>query len=259
MNTRPSQHELAPPSKLAGSIVTRGRLCIGLRWRGVLRWLPALALLLVMPNRDLAAEVVELARPPQVWPETACPPPWLTWQVVARNQATDTPQDLPEPNSDASALPLIASDGLKPLTQVTLDIQPKPGEVPPDVAAVKFAQAGQVAHPIGTYRPWNLYAFWWESPAFCHQPLYFEEVNLERYGYSHGVAQPLVSAAHFFGTIPAMPYLMTAEKPCECVYTLGHYLPGSCAPYHAHYFPSPSLKGGLAEAAVMTGLIFLLP
>jgi hypothetical protein len=258
MNTLPPRHKSATTSNFLGVPVPRRRLRISRPWRGILRWLPAISLLLLAFDHNLAAEVVGSPQSFATRPETVASPPWLAWQVVARSQATDTPQNLPEPNSDASALLSVANDGLKPLTQVTLDIQPMLGEVPPDVAAVKFAQAGRVSHPIGTCRPWHPSEFWWESPAFCHRPLYFEEVNLERYGYTCGVAQPMVSAAHFFGTIPAMPYLLAAENPCDCVYTLGHYLPGSCAPYQVH-FPPPSLKGGLAEAAVMTGLIFVLP
>ena len=69
---------------------------------------------------------------------------------------------------------------------------------------------------------------------FCHRPLYFEEINLERYGYGCGwCLQPGASAAHFFGTVPALPYLMTVDCPHECIYTLGHYRPGSCPPWRA--------------------------
>ena len=43
----------------------------------------------------------------------------------------------------------------------------------------------------------------WDAPALCHNPLYFEDVNLERYGYSLRYArvfQPVVSGAEFFVT-----------------------------------------------------------
>jgi hypothetical protein len=173
------------------------------------------------------------------------------------SQAESSPER-PQPDSPAATDNVVAEDGLRPLTQVTLDIRPVPGAVPPDVAAHKFDQAGQVSQPTGACRPWHPSVFWWEAPATCHQPLYFEEINLERYGYSHGIAQPFLSAAHFFGTVPALPYLMSVDKPRECIYTLGHYVPGSRAPYHTH-LPPPSLRAGVAEAAVMTGLIFVLP
>lgn len=149
-------------------------------------------------------------------------------------------------------------DGLKPISEVTLDIRPEEGELPRDLAAAKFLDAGEVRHLPGTNRPWPLYEFWWEAPAVCHRPLYFEEVNLERYGYSYGRNQPFLSGAHFFGKVLALPYLMTAEPHRDCVYTLGHYPPGSYAPYHLHY-PPPSLRAAAVEGAVVTGLIFAIP
>lgn len=152
----------------------------------------------------------------------------------------------------------LAGDGLRPMEDLSVDIQPESGDLPGDPAAAKFAAAGQVQHMAGTSRPWPLYSYWWEAPAVCHRPLYFEEVNLERYGYSCGVAQPVVSAAHFFGTIPALPYLMAAEPCSRCVYTLGHYRPGSCAPLQI-VRPPLSLRGAAAEAGVVTGLIFAIP
>lgn len=160
--------------------------------------------------------------------------------------------------ADSSEEAEIESDGLRSIGGLSVDIRPADGELPDDPAAVRFAALGEVRHPLGTNRPWGSSCFNWEAPAVCHRPLYFEQVNLERYGYSHGVAQPLVSAAHFFGTVPALPYLIAAEPSRRCVYTLGHYRPGSCAPYHIHR-PPLSLRGAAAEAAVVTGLIFAMP
>src|SRR5208283_3445366 len=77
-------------------------------------------------------------------------------------------------------------------------------------------------------RVWTPLCYCWEAPALCYGPLYYEETNLERYGYSQTYlrsVQPLVSSAHFFGTIPTLPYLMIAEPSRECVYTLGQYRP----------------------------------
>jgi len=101
--------------------------------------------------------------------------------------------------------------------------------------------------------------FTWTAAANCHKPLYFEDWQLERYGHSHGaLADPFVSAAHFFVTLPVLPYKMGVELPWECVYPLGHYRPGSCAP---RTVPAPAVSGrGLAvQAATVTGLVFLFP
>jgi len=106
-------------------------------------------------------------------------------------------------------------------------------------------------------RSWSQTCFEWKASALCHKPLYFEEVGLERYGHAV-VLQPAVSAARFFATVPLLPYEMGMRPPWECVYPLGHYRPGSCAPYYIPPVPV-SLRGGLMEAGVVTGLVYIIP
>jgi len=98
----------------------------------------------------------------------------------------------------------------------------------------------------------------WKAAGYCHKPLYFEDWNLERYGHSHGPLDPVFSAAHFFVTLPVLPYKMGVELPWECVYPLGYYRPGSCAPWTVPAVPI-SCRGFAVEAATVTGLVFLLP
>ncbi len=99
----------------------------------------------------------------------------------------------------------------------------------------------------------------WKAAGYCHKPLYFEHWSLERYGHSRGlVADSLCSAAHFFVTLPVLPYKMGVELPWECVYPLGYYRPGSCAPWTVPAVPI-SPRGFAVEAATITGLVFLLP
>ena len=101
--------------------------------------------------------------------------------------------------------------------------------------------------------------FAWTASALCHKPLYFEDVQLERYGHSAGpIAQPFLSTAHFFGNIAILPYKMGINPPNECQYALGYYRPGSCAPYMIEPFPL-SLRGALYQTAFVAGLITLLP
>ena len=98
----------------------------------------------------------------------------------------------------------------------------------------------------------------WKAAGYCHKPLYFEDWNLERYGHSHGPLDPVFSAAHFFVTLPVLPYKMGVELPWECVYPLGYYRPGNCAPWTVPAVPI-SLRGALVEAATVTGIVFALP
>jgi hypothetical protein len=98
--------------------------------------------------------------------------------------------------------------------------------------------------------------FTWKATGVCHKPLYFEDVQLERYGHSWSpVVQPFMSAAHFFISVPLLPYKMGLTPPNECIYTLGYYRPGSCAPYVFEPIPL-SLRGALFEAAGATAFTF---
>ena len=82
---------------------------------------------------------------------------------------------------------------------------------------------------------------------------------LERYGHScHPLVEPFVSGAHFFATIPVLPYKMGMDPPWECQYPLGYYRPGNCAPHLKYPIPL-SVRGALTEAGVVTGLVFILP
>lgn len=84
---------------------------------------------------------------------------------------------------------------------------------------------------------WYLMVETWEAPAFAHRPLYFEEVNLERYGHYAPRCQPVLSAAHFAASLVSLPYQMYVYRRCEPIYTLGHYRPGSCNPHQIHHLP----------------------
>jgi hypothetical protein len=113
----------------------------------------------------------------------------------------------------------------------------------------------------GTFKPRQFTStmFTWKAAGYCHKPLYFEDWNLERYGHSHGrLLDPFVSAAHFFVTLPVLPYKMGVELPWECVYPLGYYRPGSCAPWTCPAVPI-SARGFAVQAATVTGIVFLLP
>jgi hypothetical protein len=99
----------------------------------------------------------------------------------------------------------------------------------------------------------------WTASGLCHKPLYFEQRNLERYGHATGCwTQPVLSAAHFFSTLPVLPYRMGLRPPHECVYALGHYRPGNCAPYLIPAVPF-TVRAGLMQAGAVTGTAAVLP
>ena len=108
-------------------------------------------------------------------------------------------------------------------------------------------------------RNWEGTDFVWTASGLCHKPLYFEERQLERYGHSTGpYTQPLVSGAHFFGSVLMLPYNMGLKLPGECEYALGHYETGSCAPYMIPALPITA-RAVLFEAGAAAGLVYLLP
>ena len=146
--------------------------------------------------------------------------------------------------------------------ELSSDISAEAGQLPRECAVTEetispFA-AGEVRrNAIG--QPFASTNFTWKASALCHKPLYFEDVHLERYGHSWGPRlQPVISGAKFFLTIPILPYKMGLYPPCECIYSLGYYRPGSCAPYMLDPLPL-SIRAALAEGAACTGAAFLIP
>ena len=108
-------------------------------------------------------------------------------------------------------------------------------------------------------RCWDETTYMWKASALCHKPLYFEDEALERYGHSWGpYLDPFVSGAHFFCKLPVLPYCMGVQPPNECVYALGHYRPGNCAPYMINPVPL-SCRGGLFQAGAVVGAAAALP
>jgi len=92
-------------------------------------------------------------------------------------------------------------EGLRP-ADVASELQPD--KVPLTLTGSYFVEA----HP-------SRYLY-----CFSHNPLYFEDANLERCGIAH-CCQPVVSAAQFIGRTALLPYSMLVTSPSSCVTTLG--------------------------------------
>jgi hypothetical protein len=152
---------------------------------------------------------------------------------------------------------------LKPIGQIGVDVRPPPDPkgrpaLPPGYAAGELSKYGTIRHGMMPVQLVHVRAPALAISEFCHLPLYFEEVKLERHGKTCGILQPAVSAAHFFGTIPTLPYRMVVEPPRQCLSYTYPYEAGRRAPcYHSRY--PIRLDAGLAEAGVIVGLIALIP
>ena len=99
----------------------------------------------------------------------------------------------------------------------------------------------------------------WEASNFCYQPLYFSDPALERYGHTHHpLIQPLASLGRFGTQAVFLPYQMAITPPCSFESPLGYYRPGECAP-KLHYQVPLNAEAAVVEAAVVTGLFFVIP
>lgn len=134
-------------------------------------------------------------------------------------------------------LPADADDpdeGLKPIGALGTSIRMSEGEFPADVAAVRFATVPAYSHGYGARRGWLPSGFGWEAPAVFFKPLYFEDINLERYGIHQGCLQPAISFGHFFTRCACLPYKLLVQPPCECIYTLGYERSNNCIPLYCY-------------------------
>jgi hypothetical protein len=127
------------------------------------------------------------------------------------------------------------------------------------VAGEDFPYECQLGNEELQPRVWPEITYTWKASALCHKPLYFEQTQLERYGHTWPrCVQPIMSGAHFFGSVAILPYKMGLETPNECIYSLGHYRPGSCAPYYIEAIPF-TWRAAAFQTGAVTGLHFATP
>jgi len=133
-----------------------------------------------------------------------------------------------------------SDEGLKSIRTIRATIRTTTGPLPDDYAAAKLAGMPTVHHGWGTTRGFMEMAYCWDAPAMYFKPIYFEDVNLERYGQHFDGFQPFVSFWKFFATIPVLPYKMLVQPPCTCVYTLGYERANNCMPLHCYKLGWPN-------------------
>jgi hypothetical protein len=92
-----------------------------------------------------------------------------------------------------------------------------------------------------------------------HNPLYFDDTLLERYGHTFPeCVQPFVSVGLFSAQFMGLPYQMAIDGACEKRYAVGYDRPGDCVPYHIPQVPL-NAKAAATTAGFYTGMIFLIP
>ncbi|MDG2014055.1 MAG: hypothetical protein P8J33_11145 [Pirellulaceae bacterium] len=115
----------------------------------------------------------------------------------------------------------------KPIMDIPLNIIDVAKRRPPDSSEAQLDLDYRSNYP-GNFQPrWAM----WCAPNIRYNPLYFESVGLERYGYDCGdVVQPAFSALHFGVSLAALPFNLFRQPPWSCSYPLGYCRPGSYAP-----------------------------
>lgn len=101
--------------------------------------------------------------------------------------------------------------------------------------------------------------FTWTASALCHKPLYFEQIELERYGHTPGpILEAPMAGIKFAADLATLPYKVGINPPNECQYALGYYRPGNCAPWIIPPVPL-SLRGAIFQATAVTGISWIIP
>lgn len=102
--------------------------------------------------------------------------------------------------------------------------------------------------------------YYWSASNLYHNPLYFENPALERYGHVHfnDCVEPAYSMARFGAQFIGLPYQMALDHACRRQYSLGWYRPGDFAPKLIYQPPLNARAAGTAAVAY-TGLFLLVP
>jgi hypothetical protein len=187
-------------------------------------------------------------RPASGYParKPAAEPP-LALQVAPSSESSASPQQELAKQPTPFQKCILPGD-LKSIRTITADISVKADDLKGNKPLPPECSLGDT--PLQPRR-WHPITFAWTAASTCHNPLYFEEEQLERYGHSWGnVKQTTISAVQFFATVPMLPYFMGVYPPNECIYDLGQYRPGSCAPYYLDPLPL-SVRGALYEGTFL--------
>jgi hypothetical protein len=143
-------------------------------------------------------------------------------------QADDEQTPESEVNGDEAAAQSQDEDPLahwpgKSIHELGIDIRNFDKVLPPDRSVNLIARY---------YHEWSEYApqqklFAWEPANIFYRPLYFEDVQLERYGQNicDGV-HTSTPATHFFKSLVLFPFRLCVDPPCNCETPLGYCRPG---------------------------------
>ena len=201
---------------------------------------------------------------------------------IVNRSAQNPGQPIPEPEPAPAVAPqpvITRPSGLQKVTQILpyIDYEPDPEIAKTDPCRNRCPRPdGAPCQPTdgrtpecpkeitlsdGVFQPrtYNPTLFAWEASNLYHNPLYFEDPQLERYGHTWPFfIQPVASVARFTVQAVGLPYQMTIDPSCCRVYPLGYYRPGEYSPKQIHQIPW-NTHAALVEAGAVTGVYFLFP
>lgn len=220
-----------------------------------------LVVMTVPVTREAAIQQKVAGDPVLPLPETAAPSEKLATPLSGGEQRSTEPTggqpvevgQRNEPRSSGVAIRSLQTVNLFDATSAKTE-DGKPLATPQSVVSTNGRRVEEQFVPL----PWNVTHPPRNSFSFRHQPLYFEDPNLERCGESYGCLTEVVSIAHFAGRIPLLPYMMASDNPHKTVSALKD-CPTGCSFGPNAYLPRPTVKAVAAEAAAVTGFIFVIP
>jgi hypothetical protein len=175
------------------------------------------------------------------------------------------PSQLPKPLNLVSPNPVdqpgVGGENAAPLPSSSTKLEISRAPSPTEAWPIRRIPIPEEFVPIQP-RSWEPARKYWQAPAFCHMPLYFQDASLERYGHSveqffgpagrfmtypvddktqskqrMQILQPMFSIGLFAWQVGTLPYKMFVDPPWEAEYDLGYYRPGDRIPNDVYYLP----------------------
>ena len=145
-----------------------------------------------------------------------------------------------------------------PLSTISTNIAFPEGALPANIAA-ECASVTGVVNDIRREYGWAQFDFHWSATCLCHRPLYFEEINAERYGYTvSNFFQPVISAGNSSSRSQPSPTRWPSTDRMTASTPWANTAPAIVPPAAGITFP---LKVGAAivEVGTIAGLNLLIP
>ena len=178
--------------------------------------------------------------------------------TLIEDEDTDGTPAVSEPGAEAVGKKEESKDRESLVTQLTksvreIRIDTDPGAKAPEDRTSQLGEHSElwITREVFTFQSPMRY-----SVCSCHNPLYFEEPDLERCGNTHCIFTTKLSALHFASNTLLLPYRLVTQPPCETQCALG-----DCRCCEEMPCQTPlrcRLSGILSESAAAAGFVFLL-